>query len=159
MNTPHLDAADHINFHGEKAVVLCQKHKCSTLLEEVNYDCILSDVVHEHTESYADTIEEVVVRHFGYGDIDTLVLFIDRAPGELIEWTEHVLEKLDIYPLYDERAYTDRQYTAACDMWHMARESERIYYCDEARYEADDNELMDSSPPDSVLSYLLQQVF
>ena len=69
--------------------------------------------------------------HCMVGWVEYLMIRAD-APSELLDRAEHMLAKLDGYPVLDERHFSDMEWNEANDYWESLPVKERMEYCKEA---------------------------
>lgn len=129
----------------ENYVVVYQRNRDSSILENCNFESIL--------DSFGGESEQVQVHRFGHWGCGWFeLLLVHPALGK--EAAE-VACAMDGYPVFDEMAYSQACWNAACEDWDRSNLKDRMHYCFKAgisRFAARRDEA-----PDDVMDYLLEQ--
>lgn len=101
------------NFIGSKpkGYVIYSRNRDSSILENVNFDGILSDLGGE-----GEHVEVVRHRHWACGWIEYLVVS-KEAPTSLLDQCVDIVKGLADYPIYSDDAYSEAQYEAIQAYW------------------------------------------
>lgn len=113
------------NFIGSKpkGYVIYSRNRDSSILENVNFEGILSDLGGE-----GEYVEIIRHRHWACGWIEYLVVS-KEAPTSLLDQCVDVVRGLADYPIYSDDAYSQAQYEAICNHWEGCSMRDRVDLC------------------------------
>ena len=151
--------------------VIATRTRDSSILEDVNYSRILEDLeginqqsgypYHRKIEDAATVFEAFDVydfraRHWACGWVEYLMVK-PEAPDDVLIASAEIVSALADYPIYDEDAYSKKQWEAVTEHWTHMGTDERVQYCQDvwvsvfaARHD---------DVPEAVGNQLLQEIY
>ena len=115
--------------------VIATRTRDSSILEDVNYCCILEDLEDINKQSSCqchqkgdDGVYDFRASHWACGWIEYLMVK-PEAPDEVLIKAAETICALADYPVYDEDQYSSAMWLAVTDHWDNMGINERVDYC------------------------------
>lgn len=106
-----------INYLRDWYVCLTGRNRDSDLLSESNFETALTILGGE-----SETVEIHRFGHWACGWYELILVHPD-----LKDEVDKIEKQLDNYPLLDEEGYSDKSFTAACDLWVESDLEDRLH--------------------------------
>ena len=129
--------------------VFLSQHRDSDALTRSNFMEGLSRLGGE-----SETVRVIRERHWAVGWIEWIG--IDADDEKACAMADEMLEEIDQYPALNEDAWSDLEYSEACDFWAGMSVQERMYYCEKAQISkfAARRDYLPKDPYGTLLEYL-----
>jgi hypothetical protein len=141
--------------------VITTRTRDSSILEDVNYSRILEDLKqsgypYPYNQEIEDTVYDFRARHWACGWVEYLMVK-PEAPDDVLIASAEIVSALADYPVYDEDAYSEKQWEAVTEHWLHMGTGERVQYCQDvwvSVFAARHDDM-----PEAVGDQLLQEIY